>query len=480
MSGKQKRTLYRILAAAALAAAAWLLESRAGLPGWAVLLLWLVPYLLIGHDVLKKAALGISHGQIFDENFLMAVSTLGAIAMGEYREGVAVMLFYQVGELFQSVAVGRSRRSISDLMDIQAETAFLRGEDGQLEETDPEDVPVGSLIVVRPGDRIPIDGTVVSGSGPVNTAALTGESRPVSVSPGDRVLSGSVNGSGTLEVRTTAAYEDSTASRILDLVENSAERKARTEAFITRFARYYTPAVCGAALVLAVVPSLLTGDWKTWCYRALSFLVTSCPCALVISIPLTFFGAIGGASRRGILVKGDSYLEALSAADTVVMDKTGTLTEGSFRVTSVRPEEGVSPEQLRLAAAIAEIYSSHPIASALKEGQPAPDPASVSDGRNYSGKGVSAVYRGKTVLAGNAALMEENGFSVPEIPSAGTVVHVAADGRYLGHLIISDTVKESAAGAVARLRELGIRTVMLTGDNVRTAAAVAGELGISD
>ena len=444
------------------------------------LALWLAPYLVIGHDVLKKAVLGIKNGEVFDENFLMAIATVGAMACGEYGEGVAVMLFYQVGELFQSYAVGKSRRSIAALMDIRPDSANLEGEDGSLSAVDPEEVAVGSVIVVRPGEKVPIDGRVLSGESSLNTAALTGESRPRTVRPGEEVISGCVNGDGLLRIETTKPYGESTVAKILELVENSSLKKAKVENFITKFARYYTPAVCFAALALAVLPPLvLGGGWVTWLMRALTFLVISCPCAVVIAIPLTFFGGIGGASRCGILVKGGNYLEALAHTGVAVFDKTGTLTKGVFAVTRLSPAPGVAEKDLLHTAALAESYSSHPISKSLREA--APDASGeVSDVQEIAGHGVKALVNGRTVLAGNARLMEQSGVAFTPAEGAGTVVYVARDGTFLGTVLISDEEKPTARKAIAALKAQGVRTVMLTGDAPAVAEKVAEGLGLDE
>ncbi len=487
MTRRHKMTLARILAAFVLFAAAEL----APLEGVWKLCAFLVPYFTAGWDVLWRSAQNIAHGQVFDENFLMSVATVGAMATGQYAEGVAVMLFYQVGELFQSVAVGKSRRSIAALMDIRPEYANVI-RDGETLQVDPEEVAVGETILIRPGERVPLDAVVIEGSGSVNTAAMTGESVPRDVTVGDGLTSGAINLSSVLKARTSSAYADSTVARVLDLVENSSERKARTENFITRFARYYTPAVVFAALGLALIPPLAMGQpWTEWIHRALVFLVVSCPCALVISVPLSFFGGIGGASRRGILVKGSNYLEALSKAETVVFDKTGTLTEGSFRVTSVRA--GGMPERELLAlAARAEAYSTHPVAravvSAARDLGEGPDPAgggstegaegSADSVEELAGMGVRAQIDGRTVLAGNARLLESRGIQVPGDGGNGAVVHVAVDGTWAGSVLVSDAVKPDARAAVDRLHAMGVKAVMLTGDRAAAAGAVAEELGV--
>ena len=480
MTKKQKKTLRRILLAAVLSLCVFLVTVFLELPWFLQLALWLVPYLVIGHDVLKKAVLGIKNGEVFDENFLMAIATVGAMACGEYGEGVAVMLFYQVGELFQSYAVGKSRRSIAALMDIRPDSANLEGGDGSLSTVDPEEVAVGSVIVVRPGEKVPIDGRVLSGESSLNTAALTGESRPRTVRPGEEVISGCVNGDGLLRIETTKPYGESTVAKILELVENSSLKKAKVENFITKFARYYTPAVCFAALALAVLPTLvLGGGWVTWLMRALTFLVISCPCAVVISIPLTFFGGIGGASRCGILVKGGNYLEALAHTGVAVFDKTGTLTKGVFAVTRLSPAPGVAEKDLLHTAALAESYSSHPISKSLREA--APDASGeVSDVQEIAGHGVKALVNGRTVLAGNARLMEQSGVAFTPAEGAGTVVYVARDGTFLGTVLISDEEKPTARKAIAALKAQGVRTVMLTGDAPAVAEKVAEGLGLDE
>ena len=480
MTKKQKKTLRRILLAVVLSLCVFLATTFLELPWFLQLALWLVPYLVIGHDVLKKAVLGIKNGEVFDENFLMAIATVGAMACGEYGEGVAVMLFYQVGELFQSYAVGKSRRSIAALMDIRPDSANLEGGDGSLSTVDPEEVAVGSVIVVRPGEKVPIDGRVLSGESSLNTAALTGESRPRTVRPGEEVISGCVNGDGLLRIETTKPYGESTVAKILELVENSSLKKAKVENFITKFARYYTPAVCFAALALAVLPPLvLGGGWVTWLMRALTFLVISCPCAVVIAIPLTFFGGIGGASRCGILVKGGNYLEALAHTGVAVFDKTGTLTKGVFAVTRLSPAPGVAEKDLLHTAALAESYSSHPISKSLREA--APDASGeVSDVQEIAGHGVKALVNGRTVLAGNARLMEQSGVAFTPAEGAGTVVYVARDGTFLGTVLISDEEKPTARKAIAALKAQGVRTVMLTGDAPAVAEKVAEGLGLDE
>lgn len=482
MTKKQKKVLIRIMISAVLVVVFGLLPVE---DGYLRLALFLVPYLIIGYDILRKAVLGIFNGQVFDENFLMALATVGAIVLGEYTEGTAVMLFYQIGELFQSYAVGKSRRNISALMDIRPDYANIE-QDGELEQIDPDDVEIGTIIVVQPGEKVPIDGVVVSGSSTLNTSALTGESLPREVGEGDDVISGCVNLSGLLRIETTKEFGESTVSKILDLVENSSMKKSKSENFITRFARYYTPAVCLGALALAILPPLANmvmgnpANWSQWVIRALTTLVISCPCALVISIPLSFFGGIGGASAQGVLVKGSNYLEALSETKYVVCDKTGTLTKGVFEVTHIEPAEGVSPDTLLEAAACAESYSGHPISRSLKEAYGKPvDASRVSDVEEISGHGVSAVIDGRKVSAGNARLMKRLGISYTKPQKTGTEVHVAIDGNYAGYILISDVVKPNAKEAVAGLKAAGVRqVVMLTGDAANVAEAVAAELGV--
>ena len=480
MTKKQKKTLKRIVITAVLSALLAVVLHFVPLPRLVQLILWLVPYCIIGHDVLRKAFLGIKGGELFDENFLMAVATVGAMACGEYGEGVAVMLFYQIGELFQSYAVGKSRSSISALMDIRPDSANLEDADGSIRTVDPDDVAIGSVIVVKPGEKIPLDGTVLSGESTLNTAALTGESRPRSVCPGDEVISGCVNSDGVLRITTSKLYGESTVAKILDLVENSSLKKAPVENFITKFARYYTPAVCAAALVLAFVPPIFVGHWADWIMRALTFLVISCPCALVISIPLTFFGGIGGASRMGILVKGGNYLEALSKTATAVFDKTGTLTRGVFKVTAVHPADGVTEADLLETAALAESFSSHPISKSLREAAPDLDARRAADAQEVAGHGVKTLVDGKTVLAGNARLMDAEGITYTAADGAGTIVYVARQGQFIGSILISDEEKPTAKAAMQGLQAQGVRTVMLTGDSPAVAQAVAADLGMDE
>ena len=487
MTKKQKKSLQQILIALALVILLkLLLRVLPALPTPVELLLYLIPYLVVGKDVLRKAIKGVKNRQPFDECFLMAVATVGAFALGDYVEGCAVILFYQIGELFQSVAVGKSRQSISSLMDIRPDYANVEDEDGKLEQVDPDDVEVGTVIVVQPGERVPIDGVIVEGTSALNTAALTGESLPRDVQTGDEVISGCVNMTGLLKVRTTKEFGESTVSKILDLVENSSMKKARAENFITRFARVYTPAVCYGALALAFLPPivlLLMGQparFGDWIYRALTFLVISCPCALVISIPLSFFGGIGGASACGILVKGSTYLEEL--AGIVVFDKTGTLTQGTFKVTGVHPADGITDEQLVEAAALAESWSKHPISLSIKAAYGKEiDTSRVTDVEELGGHGVTAKVDGKPVAAGNARLMERLGLSAPAVSETGTVVHVAIDGRYAGCLLIADVVKPHSAEAIRALKAAGVRkTVMLTGDAEPVAKAVSAQLGLDE
>ena len=476
MSRKQKKTLLRIGLAALLLVGAALLPAE-GL--WKALA-FAVPWLVIGWDVLWDAIRGISHGQVFDEKFLMAVATIGAFAIGEYPEAAAVMLFYQIGEWFQSVAVGRSRKSIAALMDIRPEYAVVL-RDGEEQEVDPEEVAIGETIVLRPGERVPLDGSVLEGSGSLNTAALTGESLPVDVGPGDRVISGSINLTGLLRVKVDSAYEDSTVSRILELVENSAEKKAKVESFITRFARWYTPCVVISALLLALVPPLFVGNWGEWIHRALIFLVVSCPCALVVSVPLSFFGGIGGASRAGILIKGANDLETLASVDTVAFDKTGTLTQGSFQVDAVHPREMEADELLDIAAA-AESHSTHPVAESIVKAHGGHiDPARLGEIQELAGLGLQAEVDGETFFVGNGKLMDQVGADWHECHLPGTVVHIARGKEYLGHIVINDALKPDAASAMEALRKLGVRrTVLLSGDRQRVAEAVAKDLGLDE
>ena len=489
MTKKQKKSLQQILIALALVILLkLLLRVLPALPTPVELLLYLIPYFVVGKDVLRKAIKGVKNRQPFDECFLMAVATVGAFALGDYVEGCAVILFYQIGELFQSVAVGKSRQSISSLMDIRPDYANVEDEDGKLEQVDPDDVEVGTVIVVQPGERVPIDGVIVEGTSALNTAALTGESLPRDVQTGDEVISGCVNMTGLLKVRTSKEFGESTVSKILDLVENSSMKKTRAENFITRFARVYTPAVCYGALALAFLPPivlLLMGQparFGDWIYRALTFLVISCPCALVISIPLSFFGGIGGASACGILVKGSTYLEELARTGIVVFDKTGTLTQGTFKVTGVHPADGITDEQLVEAAALAESWSKHPISLSIKAAYGKEiDSARVTDVEELGGHGVTAKGDGKPVAAGNARLMERLGLSAPAVSETGTVVHVAIDGRYAGCLLIADVVKPHSAEAIRALKAAGVRkTVMLTGDAEPVAKAVSAQLGLDE
>lgn len=481
MTKKQKKMLYRIIAAAIVLVIASLIPEGTILRP----IVFLISYVIIGYDILKKAVLGIIHGQVFDENFLMAVATVGAIGLREYAEGTAVMLFYQIGELFQGYAVGKSRKSITDLMDIRPDYANIE-ENGEIVQVDPDEVEIGTVITVLPGEKVPIDGVIVEGTSTLNTSALTGESVPREAAIGDEIISGCINITGLLRIRTTKEFDDSTVSKILDLVENSAMKKAKTENFITKFAKYYTPLVCLAALLLAFIPPLANilvlgnpAEWSTWVIRALTFLVVSCPCALVISIPLSFFGGIGGASSKGILVKGSNYLEALAQTKYVVFDKTGTLTKGVFEVTEIQPQEWITKEELLEHAAYAESYSNHPISKSLKNAyQKEIDATRVSDVEEIGGHGVTALVDGRKVAAGNVKLMKKLGFSYEEPKNAGTEIHVAIDGKYAGYILISDVIKEHSKEAIHGLKKSGIRTVMLTGDSRRVAEHVALELGV--
>ena len=488
MTKKQKKMLLRILSTAVLLAALHFLPVE----GWLRLGAYLLTYLVIGYDILRKAGRGILNGQVFDENFLMAVATVGAFALaiyersGDYNEAIAVMLFYQIGELFQSYAVGKSRRNISALMDIRPDYANVE-RDGQLVQVDPDEVAIGTVIVVQPGEKVPIDGVVTEGSSTLNTAALTGESLPRDAKGGDEVISGCINMTGVLKIRTTKAFGESTVSKILELVENSSSRKSRSEDFIAKFARIYTPVVCYSALALAVVPPLIRlaggmdGQWEQWVYRALTFLVTSCPCALVVSIPLSFFAGIGGASHEGILIKGSNYLETLSQVRTVVFDKTGTLTKGVFEVTAVHHSD-MDEKKLLEYAALAECASSHPISKSLQRAYGRPiDRSRVTDIQESSGHGVTAVVDGHTVAAGNGKLMERLGVAYHDCHSVGTIIHMAVDGQYAGHIVISDVVKPNAKAAIDALHRAGVeKTVMLTGDGKKVADAVAAELGVDE
>lgn len=482
MSRKQKKVLIRIIIAAVMVVVFHFIPVE---NPYLRLTLYMVPYFIIGYDILKKAVLGIAHGEVFDENFLMAAATVGAIILGDYVEGVAVMLFYQVGEFFQSYAVGKSRKNISQLMDIRPDYANIEV-DGKLEQVDPDEVAIGTIITVQPGEKVPLDGIVIDGSASLNTSALTGESLPREVKEGDEVISGCVDMSGVLRIRTTKEFGESTVSKILELVENSSMKKSRSENFITRFARYYTPVVCYGALALALLPpvfNMLLGhpaNWSQWVIRALTTLVISCPCALVISIPLSFFGGIGGASAKGILIKGSVYLEALAQTRYVVCDKTGTLTKGVFEVTHTEPAEGFSKEELLELAAYAECYSNHPISKSLKEAYGREiDQSRVSDVEEISGHGVQACIDSRSVAAGNGKLMKQLGIAYNQPQKIGTEVHVAVDGRYAGYILISDVVKPEAKRAVSGLKAAGVKqVVMLTGDAKTVAEAVAAELGI--
>lgn len=484
MNKKQKKVFTRIIVAAVLMVVLSLLP----IDGWLKFVLFMIPYLVIGHDILLKAWKGILNRQVFDENFLMAVATIGAILLGDYKEGVAVMLFYQIGELFQSYAVGKSRRNISELMDIRPDYANIEKEDGTLEQVEPDEVGIGSVIVVQPGEKVPIDGVIEEGRTSLNTSALTGESLPREAGVGDEVISGCINMSGVLKIRTTKEFGESTVSKILDMVENASSKKSRSENFISKFAKYYTPAVCYGALALAILPPLvrllflgMTPEWGDWVMRALTFLVISCPCALVISIPLSFFAGIGGASNAGVLVKGSNYLETLSETKYVVFDKTGTMTQGVFEVSGVH-HSSMDTEKLLEYAALAECHSSHPISKSLKKAYGKPlDPSRVTDVEEISGNGVTAKVDGVRVAAGNSKLMEKLGVDCMECHSVGTVVHMAVNGKYAGHILISDQIKPHAKEAIAALKKCGVKkTIMLTGDRREAARQVAEELGIDE
>lgn len=484
MTKKQKKMLYRIIVTFLLFAVLMVCEHTGRMDGWnkiVLFVIYLVPYLVIGYDIVYKAARNISHGQVFDENFLMMIATFGAFGVGEYSEAVAVMLFYQVGELFQGYAVGKSRQSISDMMDICPEYANIE-EDGILKQVDPDDVKVGSIIVVKPGERIPLDGIVVAGESLIDTAALTGESVPRSAKAGDEIISGCVNGSGTLKVKTTKEFDDSTVAKILELVENASSKKAKVENFITRFAKYYTPVVTIGAVILAILPPLiLGGGWAEWIQRACIFLVISCPCALVISVPLGFFGGIGAASKIGVLVKGSNYLEAVAEMTTIVFDKTGTLTKGEFKVTDVITENGSKEELIELAA-LGEGYSNHPIANSIREAYGKElDLNRVTNTEEIAGHGIKAVIDGKTVLLGNEKLMKSESIFYTPCKSMGTVVYVACNGVFEGAVVISDTIKDGAKEAIHDMKQVGVRhTVMLTGDRKEAAETVAQTLGIDE
>ncbi len=481
MNKKQKKVLIRIIAASVM----MILFAFIPVEGWLEFVLFMIPYLIIGYDILLKAFKGIKNKQVFDENFLMAVATVGAIALGDYKEGVAVMLFYQIGELFQSYAVGRSRRNISELMDIRPDYANIE-RDGKLERVDPDEVGIGSVIVVQPGEKVPIDGVIIEGSTTLNTSALTGESVPREAKAGDDVISGCINMTGVLKIKTTKEFGESTVSKILDLVENSSSKKSRSENFISKFARYYTPAVCYGALALAILPPVvsmilgLDARWGEWIYRALTFLVISCPCALVISIPLSFFAGIGGASNAGVLVKGSNYLETLSKTKYVVFDKTGTLTQGVFEVVGVHHSK-LEEARILEYAALAESFSSHPISKSLQRAYGKEiDQSRVTDVKEISGEGVTAVVDGVSVAAGNTKLMKRLGIEYSDCHSVGTIVHMAVNGRYEGHILIADREKPNSKEAIAQLYRMGIKeTVMLTGDTGKVADQVAGDLGIS-
>ena len=475
MNRKQKRMLARILVSAALLAALHFVPAE----GWVRLALYLVPYLIIGYDVLRRAVLGVVHGEVFDENFLMAVATAGALALGEYGESVEVMVFYQLGELFQSYAVGKSRRSIAALMDIRPDYANVE-RNGKLEQVDPDEVNIGDTIVVKPGERVPLDGKIIKGTSALDTSALTGESMPRDVEPGMEVISGCINQTGILTIQTTKKYGESTVAKILDLVENASDKKGKTENFISRFARYYTPIVVFAAIALAILPPFVTGQpFSVWIYRALTFLVISCPCALVISIPLSFFGGIGGASKIGVLVKGSNYLESLAHTEVVVFDKTGTLTKGSFAVSQIKAID-MKEEQLLELAAYAEDYSNHPISQSIQKAYGKKiDNRRISDVQEIAGHGVRAVIDGKTVLAGNAKLMNRENIAYTPSDAIGTVIYLACNGKYAGYIVIEDEVKADAPAAIRALKEVGVRkTVMLTGDADAVGKKVAQKLGL--
>lgn len=488
MTRKQKKTLIRIIVSVVLTGVAWAVDEIFGFEGWKELLLYIAPYLVIGYDVLWDAIRNIAHGQVFDEHFLMAIATVGAFGVGDYREASAVMIFYQVGELFQSIAVGKSRKSISALMDIRPDYAVVV-RDGKEEIVSPEEVELGETIVIKPGEKIPLDGEIIDGSTSVNTAALTGESLPADKTVGDRVTSGTINLSGVIHVRTQSRFEESTVAKILELVENSSEKKARAENFITRFSRWYTPCVVIGAVVLAIIPPLvfmLMGThstwslWSTWIERALTFLVVSCPCALVVSVPLSFFGGIGGASRDGILIKGANYMETLSKINTVVFDKTGTLTKGTFAVNAIHPENITEAHLLDVAAA-AESYSTHPVGESIVAAHKGHiDKSRIGKITEHAGMGLEAVIDDKTYFVGNGKLMDMAGAKWHECHMAGTVIHISEGAQYLGHIVINDEIKPDSADAIAKLKELGIKnTVMLTGDNERVAEAVGKQLGLS-
>ncbi len=482
MSSKQKKTLTRIIVSFVIFVPLFVLEHLGvfdKLPDeWILGGIYLVPYIIIGYDIIIKAARNISHGQVFDENFLMMIATFGAFGVKEFEEAVAVMLFYQVGELFQGYAVGKSRQSISEMMDICPEYANIE-ENGELKQVDPDDVEIGSIIVIKPGEKVPLDGVIIEGNSMLDTAALTGESVPRSAKAGDEIVSGCVNGSGTLKVKTTKAFEDSTVAKILELVENASSKKARVENFITRFAKYYTPVVTIAAVIIAIIPSIITGNWGDWITRACIFLVISCPCALVISVPLGFFSGIGSASRIGVLVKGSNFLEAVAEVTTIVMDKTGTLTKGEFKVSEIVPS-GISEERLLEIAAYGESFSTHPIAASIKEAYDNKiDTDRIKDVKEISGHGVELLLDGKDTLVGNGKLLKSHNISYEEHKSGGTVVYVAYDNTFVGAIVISDTIKDGAKEAVADMKKVGVKNVvMLTGDRQKAAEEVAGELGI--
>ena len=482
MSSKQKKTLTRIIVSFVIFVPLFVLEHLGvfdKLPNeWILGGIYLVPYIIIGYDIIIKAARNISHGQVFDENFLMMIATFGAFGVKEFEEAVAVMLFYQVGELFQGYAVGKSRQSISEMMDICPEYANIE-ENGELKQVDPDDVEIGSIIVIKPGEKVPLDGVIIEGNSMLDTAALTGESVPRSAKAGDEIVSGCVNGSGTLKAKTTKAFEDSTVAKILELVENASSKKARVENFITRFAKYYTPVVTIAAVIIAIIPSIITGNWGDWITRACIFLVISCPCALVISVPLGFFSGIGSASRIGVLVKGSNFLEAVAEVTTIVMDKTGTLTKGEFKVSEI-VASGISEERLLEIAAYGESFSTHPIAASIKEAYDNKiDTDRIKDVKEISGHGVELLLDGKETLVGNGKLLKSHNIAYEEHKSGGTVVYVAYDNTFVGAIVISDTIKDGAKEAVADMKKVGVKNVvMLTGDRQKAAEEVAKELGI--
>ncbi len=479
-TGAFKKYPLRLIFGIAVFAAAMVVSNALALPQWGELALFGAAYIILGANVLFAAAKNIARGKIFDENFLMTVATIGAFVLGDYAEGTAVMLFYLIGETLSDLAVEKSRRSITELMDLRPDYANIE-RNGAIERVQPESVAIGDIIVIKPGERVPLDALLMEGSSTLDTSSLTGESLPRDVAPGSEVLAGCINGAGLLKAKVQRGYAQSTAAKVLDIVENASSRKAETEKFITKFARYYTPIVCAAALAVAVIPSLVTGEWSVWVYRALLFLVISCPCALVVAIPLSYFGGIGGAGKNGILVKGANYMEALTNITEVVFDKTGTLTKGAFEVTELAPQQGTSDEKLLFTAAIAESGSSHPIAvSIMKKYGKTIDQSEINSYEDIAGYGVKAEYGGKTILAGSARLMEREGIAFARSDAAGTLLYVAEDGAYIGHIVIADSLKADAAAAIASLREMKIKTAMLTGDNRTIAEAIAQEAGVDD